>query len=241
MATVNNLNSLIAAKNNTSAAGGYSGQNMVYSGGAGVGGAYVNVGIGGGGGGGGILSHNNIGYSLSSMGSQTSTISKISLNGDEAPEGENFKDCLDLFTYDLRLDGKDSNHFHFLVWIELFGSIKSNYGVVFRNNHGMFPAFGDERTRDQFADWFRDYKEKFFAKFDVHGANYPTPVTGDISGVWIEDPQVDPDLAFTQTSFKRRYLADWAWIAGNCKGYAMRVANGWLFSLDTDAIYFKMR
>ncbi len=186
-----------------------------------------------GGGGGGFSFHPT---------STAKSVTSLSIHGQPVPEGEKFGAALDLFLLDVRIDDNEVSHFHFLVWTKLFGDEFPDYGTVMRSDRGISPAFGSKESRAHYVEWFAEYERKFYKNHDIATTKAPLPRSGDIKGVWVEDrAEGSLDMVSFRPSGVRENLIDWAWIVGNCHNPVTRMANGWLFESDTDAIHFKMR
>jgi len=163
------------------------------------------------------------------------------LNGQALPEGLKFKKSLELFLVDMQLNEIEQNHFHYLVWIELFGSSYQDFGTVLRNNMGIVPAFGSEQTRKHFVKWLTEYEKIFYQNRQLEHTYVPLPISGDIRGMWVEDN--DPHTLSTTSLaiLLENLINDWVWIVSHCHKPVIRMSNGWLFESDAEALIFKMR
>jgi hypothetical protein len=178
--------------------------------------------------------------------SQAISLSGLVLGGPggEMPEGKTFNLCNELFLVEMRIDDNACNHHHYKVWVELHGADLTDYGAVLRSRIGIVPAFGSEETREHFVSWLDHYKWTFFYDFDLAETKIPTLSSGEVKGIWFEDPLPVPDSNGYITFSNPRKLGDlttWAWIVGHCSHPVYRMSNGWLFTNDKDALVFKMR
>lgn len=141
----------------------------------------------------------------------------------------------------LQLDKNAHNHFHYLIWQNLFGETFDDYGAVLKPGIGMFIAFGSKASRDQFENWFEDYQRTLFSKHKISETYLPDPVSGELNGMHVSDFERPPYEGYEFATICKSDFRDWTWIAENCYHPVYRLPKGWLFTNTTEAIHFKMR
>src|ERR1700748_454209 len=118
----------------------------------------------------------------------------FSLNGRRVPGTEKFKKYRDLFLSDYKLESSNNFHFHILVWEKNFGELaenpKEDYGCVLKPGDGVYFAFGNIESRNEFERWMSNYAFTFFQNENLEQPKFPLPRQGTLTGCYVPDPPI---------------------------------------------------